>query len=147
MKTIEEIVALNVKQLRKKRGWSQTELADRAKISLQTVNRLEKMTQATRPSNLAAIAEALGTSKEELMLDPDALEPKQAPSAAKIAQLLAESEARLEALEAENQSLKAQLSSLPEGLLERLIGASDTEIQAVMAALRMRKKKKASDVV
>ena len=50
---------------------SQTELAERAKIGLQTVNRLENMKQNPRLSNIEAIAKALGCPKEQLYTDPD----------------------------------------------------------------------------
>lgn len=69
MKSIGEILGERVRELRLKRGWSQTDLAKNAKVSLQTINRLEKNKQQARGSNLEAIAGALGVTSDELLME------------------------------------------------------------------------------
>jgi transcriptional regulator with XRE-family HTH domain len=58
-------VAVNVARLRNERGWSQQELARRAKVNKETVNRLENGHGFTGKT-LAAIARALHTTTSRL---------------------------------------------------------------------------------
>ena len=54
-----EAVAV-LRQLRIRRGWTQTELADRAGVALNTIVRLEKGRAFPSLVTLRAVAEALG---------------------------------------------------------------------------------------
>jgi transcriptional regulator with XRE-family HTH domain len=53
------LVSLRVKELRKKRGWSQRELAKRAKIRQATIAALERGA-SPRLDTLAVLAQAFG---------------------------------------------------------------------------------------
>lgn len=66
MKTIERILADNVRMRRKALKLSQEKLAEKAKISMHTVLRLEKGRQRPQRANLISIAEALGCTVEDL---------------------------------------------------------------------------------
>jgi transcriptional regulator with XRE-family HTH domain len=56
-----------VRDLRKERGWSQQELADRAGISMQTVSNLETGRHVPGIATLSKIAGALGVGLGELL--------------------------------------------------------------------------------
>lgn len=56
MRKIEQVVAENIKELRKKMGLTQEGLARSAKVSLITVNRIERCLQKPNAANLEAIA-------------------------------------------------------------------------------------------
>lgn len=73
MKTIEEIIAHNVSSLRQAAGLSQGELAQKAKVSLHTVFRIENRKPNPRISSVIAIAKALGVSKDDLYTKPATL--------------------------------------------------------------------------
>ncbi|WP_017731062.1 serine hydrolase [Nafulsella turpanensis] len=60
-------LAKKVLQLRKEKGYSQEELANKANISLRTLQRIEKGESEPRGHTLRAIAEVLEVSVEELM--------------------------------------------------------------------------------
>lgn len=66
MEGIEKILAKNIISRRKALKMSQKRLAEKAKISPITLNRIEKLKQAPQKLNLIAIAEALGCSVESL---------------------------------------------------------------------------------
>jgi transcriptional regulator with XRE-family HTH domain len=56
-----------VRDLRKERGWSQQELADRAGISMQTVSNLETGRHVPEIATLSKIAGALGVPLPDLL--------------------------------------------------------------------------------
>jgi XRE family transcriptional regulator, regulator of sulfur utilization len=56
-----------VRDLRKERGWSQQELADRAGISMQTVSNLETSRHVPGIVTLSKIAGALGVPLPDLL--------------------------------------------------------------------------------
>jgi transcriptional regulator with XRE-family HTH domain len=60
-------VGNKVRDLRKGRGWSQQELADRAGISMQTVSNLETGRHVPGMATLSKIAGALGVSLPDLL--------------------------------------------------------------------------------
>jgi transcriptional regulator with XRE-family HTH domain len=60
-------VGNKVRDLRKGRGWSQQELADRAGISMQTVSNLETGRHLPGMATLSKIAGALGISLPDLL--------------------------------------------------------------------------------
>ncbi len=66
MKTIEKIIGERIRERRKRLNWTQTELAKRARVGLQTVLRIEKGRQLPQKANLSAIAEALKCTTDEL---------------------------------------------------------------------------------
>lgn len=69
MKTIEIIVGLNIRQRRKALGLTQTQLAEKVGLTLQSINRIEKGARPSRPTNLDAIARALGCTPTDLTID------------------------------------------------------------------------------
>jgi transcriptional regulator with XRE-family HTH domain len=62
-------VGMKVKQLRAARGWTQDELAKRAKIARVSIARLEKSPKSRRPGlrTIARLAKALGVPVTELL--------------------------------------------------------------------------------
>jgi transcriptional regulator with XRE-family HTH domain len=66
VKSIEEVLAANVRNRRKALKMSQTDLAKKAKLSLHTIFRIEKAEQAPRRANIDSIAKALHCTREEL---------------------------------------------------------------------------------
>lgn len=76
MKNIEVFIGINVKEARIRANLTQSELADAAKTSLTTINRLEKGRQLPHSETLSEIAKALNVTVSELYLDPHT--PRQA---------------------------------------------------------------------
>jgi len=62
-----EAVAVNIRALRKAKGWSQEKLADEAGIDRTYVGMLERKLGNPSLRVLSAIAAALGSSTQELM--------------------------------------------------------------------------------
>lgn len=60
-------LAANVKRLRKARGWSQEELADRAQRHRTYISQIERMTKSPTIDTVDGIARALGVKIGELL--------------------------------------------------------------------------------
>jgi transcriptional regulator with XRE-family HTH domain len=60
------IIAHNLKRLREKRGLSQQDLADLAKVQQGTVSAIENQIRSPSMTMIAALAHALGVSGAEL---------------------------------------------------------------------------------
>ncbi len=60
-------VGKKIKEIRKKKGLSQEELSEAAKINLRTIQRIEKNESEPRGSTLNLICQALGTNVEDLL--------------------------------------------------------------------------------
>lgn len=56
---------ISLRQLRKSKHWSQTELAYRANVGLQTIHRMEAGRPAL-PVTIASVAQALGVAPDDL---------------------------------------------------------------------------------
>ncbi len=56
-----------VRALRKERGWLQQDLAERARVSMQTVSNLETGRHVPELATLSKIAKALGVPLSELL--------------------------------------------------------------------------------
>lgn len=67
--TIEEIVGARIRALRKDRGWTQDELAQRAGIAVQTISRAERG-GALSIANIKRVGVALEVHPLELFADP-----------------------------------------------------------------------------
>lgn len=67
--TIEEIVGARIRALRKKRGWTQDELAQRAGIAVQTISRAERG-GALSIANIKRVGGALEVHPLEFFADP-----------------------------------------------------------------------------
>lgn len=74
------MLADRVKNLRKARGWTQTELAERAHVSQQLIWKIERG-KAAESRKLPGIADAFGISVEELLEDSGIPHRKTAPAA------------------------------------------------------------------
>ncbi len=61
-------MALRVRELREKRGWSVRKLAERAGLAFSAVHRLESGKTAPRLTTLEALAAALGVTVPELFV-------------------------------------------------------------------------------
>jgi transcriptional regulator with XRE-family HTH domain len=71
MKTAGDLLASNLKSIRKERKWTQEMLAEKAGITLNTVQRAEGRLRFPREDNLTALATALGVPESRLFHDPD----------------------------------------------------------------------------
>ena len=65
------LIALNIRKLRAGLNWTQSELAERANLSLRGIQAIETQGRAPRAETLSQIAEALGVSVGELYRDPN----------------------------------------------------------------------------
>lgn len=100
MKPIAEILAENVKRLRKERGLTQEALAESAKtgddksLSFRTIQQIEYGERWPGPETVAALAEALGVQQDALFIEKKAgfgaaSSTPRTPSARDAAELLA----------------------------------------------------------
>lgn len=64
-------MALRIKQLREARGWTQQDLADKARMSRSQLAMIENETRPANTLRLNAIAAALGVEPQHLFDDPD----------------------------------------------------------------------------
>jgi transcriptional regulator with XRE-family HTH domain len=71
MMTMGELLAFNLKRLRKERGWTQERLAELAGLSLNSVQRAEGRIRFPREDNITALAQAFRLPESELFLDPE----------------------------------------------------------------------------
>jgi transcriptional regulator with XRE-family HTH domain len=67
MADLKEIVAINVRQLRHEKGWTQEELADRVGLSARYVGQIERAQASMTVTVLGRIAEALKVEASELV--------------------------------------------------------------------------------
>jgi len=74
-------VGKRIREERRKRGWNQTQLAEAAGLSLDTVSTLERGEHKPRPSSLRKLAKALGLSISELVGEPAIAGKAEAPPA------------------------------------------------------------------
>ena len=63
------MINANVRRLRELRALSQRELAARAKLSVTTINRIEIGQRKPMPRTVRKLAEALGSTPEELLAE------------------------------------------------------------------------------
>lgn len=63
------LTAVKIKELRKSKGYSQEELAEKAKVNLRTIQRIENKENQPRGKTLQLIASVLEVSVEELNLE------------------------------------------------------------------------------
>jgi transcriptional regulator with XRE-family HTH domain len=68
MAKIREILAANIKEYRRKRGITQSELAERSNISANFMGMIEQERKFPAPEVLDRIAEALGIDTSELFI-------------------------------------------------------------------------------
>lgn len=66
-----EYVAANLVRLRVAKGWTQADVAVRAKLSERTVSRIETGMNAPGWETLQLLAEALGCKDLDLMVEPE----------------------------------------------------------------------------
>ncbi|MFC9434533.1 helix-turn-helix domain-containing protein [Nocardia sp. NPDC057030] len=69
--TLDTVVRMRIRSLRKARGWSLDNLAERAGISASQLSRIETGHRRLSLDQLTAIAAALGKSLDELVESPD----------------------------------------------------------------------------
>lgn len=60
-----------VKEMREAKGWTQAQLASRARVERSTIQNVESG-RVARPNSLPHIADALGVTVSELTRDPEA---------------------------------------------------------------------------
>jgi transcriptional regulator with XRE-family HTH domain len=78
---IKQITGERITVLRRRKGWTQPELAKRAKMGATTLNRIENGHQATSTEKLAALARILGTSTDYLLGLSENADSEQVPAA------------------------------------------------------------------
>ena len=71
MNDIAEILAVNLRRLRKLAGWDQSELAERAKISFGALQRYEQKRRWPEKIYLDALIKALNCGPSDLFMDPE----------------------------------------------------------------------------
>lgn len=90
METLKEILAANIKKLRKAKGWTQNDLAVESGISFRGVQDIEVGKRNPRSETLQAIAGALGVTESEILgtssPSPDPLTTDRLASAIRAAQ-------------------------------------------------------------
>ena len=64
---IEQRLAERVRRLRREKGWSQEELADRAGLHRTFISQIERSVKRTTIRSLQKVAEALGVTCGELL--------------------------------------------------------------------------------
>jgi transcriptional regulator with XRE-family HTH domain len=67
MADLKEIVAINVRQLRHEKGWTQEELADRVGLSARYIGQVERSQASMTVTVLGRMAEALKVEAGELV--------------------------------------------------------------------------------
>ena len=67
MRKVLERLAMKLRALRKERGWTQTDLAKRAKVSPGYIARLETLRHDPKLSTLIKLADALGVKVGRLL--------------------------------------------------------------------------------
>lgn len=72
MKKIAEVLSGNLKRLRKDRGLTQEQLAERAELSLASIQHVELGLRWVSEDSVAALARALQVPQSALFEDPDA---------------------------------------------------------------------------
>ena len=70
MVDLKEIVAMNIRRLRRDRGWTQEDLADRVGLSARYVGQIERAQASMTISVLGRIADALKVGPTELVKCP-----------------------------------------------------------------------------
>jgi transcriptional regulator with XRE-family HTH domain len=73
--SIETTASRRLRSLRQDRGWSLDDLAGRANMSASTISRLETGRRRLSVDHLVVLAAALGTTVDELLVDPDGAGP------------------------------------------------------------------------
>lgn len=117
MKKIEQILAENVVKKRKSLNMSQLELSNLSKVSITTVNRLEKMKQVPQASNLEAIAKVLRTTREELFKDTSQV----SPTIDSLTKIIERQENEIELLRVKDPLAKKLFENVPIDILELLV--------------------------
>lgn len=70
MEKIRKNLAVNIIRLRRHAGLTQSELAERADLSIKMIQQIEYEKSWPSPESLSAIAKAVGCTAEELLTDP-----------------------------------------------------------------------------
>lgn len=68
---VNQVLALNIKRLRKQKGWTQKELAHNSGFSQENIARIETSSQWISADGLSSISKALGCSYSDLVQNPD----------------------------------------------------------------------------
>ena len=71
MKNAAELLAANLRGLRKERGFTQEKLAELAGLAWNSVQQIESCQRFPRVENISALARALDVSDSRLFQDPD----------------------------------------------------------------------------
>jgi len=67
---LREVFALNLRQLRHSRGWSQEELADRVRVSREYVSQLETAKKSASITVIESAAKAFSVEPYQLLVPP-----------------------------------------------------------------------------
>ena len=71
MEKINEVLASNVRRLRKKRGWTQEMLSEKAHLSMATIQNVELGNRWVGLDTIQALANALDVQESRLFADPE----------------------------------------------------------------------------
>lgn len=120
----------NIARLRELKSISQTEMAERLGISRNAFRSIEKGCTMLISDRIDAIAEVLGVTTEELMLDMDSPVSVMADVAEKIYKT------NLDALRNENDGLRSQIA-----IRERLLKRQEENLQDKQATIDLLRKR------
>jgi transcriptional regulator with XRE-family HTH domain len=76
MADLKEIVATNVRRLRRDKGWTQEDLADRVGLSARYIGQIERAQESMSVTVLGRLAEALKIETSELVKGPSTSPPR-----------------------------------------------------------------------
>ncbi len=130
-----------VRYWRKRKGWTQSDLAEEAGLTLETVSNVEIGRHEPRPSTLRKLARALGVEVADLFLEPDSLkaaapqslqERLQALSPAAVRRLLRGREEWAVGTVLEERAVANRLEVSREELVDLLVQAEPQEARRLL---------------
>ena len=74
MENISRLIGKNIRKMRSKMGWTQTQLADASGLSMAGIQKIEAGERTPRRESLEAIAGALKTTVKEILNDSNSIE-------------------------------------------------------------------------
>jgi transcriptional regulator with XRE-family HTH domain len=115
-------LASNLKELRRRKGWNQEQLAEASNLSLGAIKQIETCKRWPKSSTLEILAKALGISSSVLLGAQSAL----TPSVESLLNAIA-------TFQKENEQLRDLLSKIPPEWLARLAVKSKEDFAAIAA--------------
>ena len=99
MNSIKEVIAANLKRIRKDKGFTQESLAEKTELSMSTIQHLELGNRWIGLETLANLCVALGVNEVEIFQQPDAALPTTTPTEEQLLAMVKERDQRIKVLE------------------------------------------------